>query len=314
MRKTTAYFGFLLGAVVFSGAFVLWVFPSSGDESARMSVMGIAVAMGGLFTCYRAWYHYHNTDEPKGWEGTKQKLEEMQSRGEVLAFFFNPLQMRFRTMWGLVVLLALALFAKPTTAVVVAAIAVITKGWLLWSEMKYQKVYRQLVELNDPSKQIYCHEDASMTVEGRDIVIVDPTWVDLEDELLEQHIEAFENNHLTSEMGFESALSFVVSDYHITDLVDNNGVVVGSWASDSNLVGCFLVDDLLRLNPGFKDYLDNCAVFRNFTGTVTFHFEQKTSPWEYYGEVCEEDSTVLRMEGIGSTNFRSAEVVHYDNR
>lgn len=306
MNKTFCYFGMVAGSIVFAHAFVMFVLPTTGDDVMKMKVISAAVALGGLFSIYRAWYHYRYADEPKGWKGSLRMIQQMGSRGEVVCYFFNPMQMRFRTAWELVILVALILF-ESKFAIVFALLMVGIKGFLLFNELRYWKAYHKLKELESTPEISYDHEDAVMEVRGQDIIIVDPVYFCADTDFWEQHWQHFGNNELTGEMGFSNALSFSVSDYQVTDIVDSKGDLAGSWCSDSNMVGCFLLDEVLRINPDFAKELECGMVIRNFSGQVRFHFEQKTSPWTFYGEEVEEDAVVLYIEGVGNISFRSLE-------
>lgn len=305
MNKTFCYFGMVLGMIVFALSLVLFILPTSGDDASKVKVVEAAVALAALFGCYRAWHHYRHPEEPKGWEWTKSKIEQMNRPREVLCYFFNPKEARTRTAWSLVIILILALFCKPVYAWAMAALFVGVKGWLLLSELRYQKVYHRLQELeNTPEPYDYHHEDASMTVEGEDIVIIDPCYLEFDfDDFM-----PFECNGLTPEMGFRSALSFSISDYRITEIVDNRGRCLGSWDSDSNTLGCFLVEDLKKLVPTWERDIASGIVIPKFSGEVRFHFEEKKAPWTFYGDTCEEDTVVLTIEGRGSLNFHSEEL------
>lgn len=306
MKKSFCYFGMVLSAVVFSAAVAMLVLPVSGSDALKVRWLMAAVALGAAFSFYRACYHYRHSEEPKGWEGSLRMIQQMESRGEVVRYFFNPLQMRFRTAWEVVILVALILF-ESKFAIVFALLMVGIKGFLLFNELRYWKAYHKLKELESTPEISYDHEDAVMEVRGQDIIIVDPCYFCDDTDFWEQHWQHFGNNELTEEMGFSNALSFSVSDYQVTDIVDSKGDLVGSWCSDSNVVGCFLLDEVLRLNPAFADELEFGVVIRNFSGQVRFHFEQKTAPWTFYGEEVEEDTIVLYIEGIGNTSFRCLE-------
>lgn len=308
MNKTFCYFGMVAGSIVFACAFVMFVLPTTGDDVMKMRVISAAVALGGLFSVYRAWYHYRHADEPMGWKGSLLLIQQMKNRGEVVCYFFNPMQMRFRTAWELVILVALILF-ESKFAIVFALLMVGVKGLLLFNELRYWKAYHKLKELESTPEISYDHEDAVMEVRGQDIIIVDPCYFCADTDFWEQHWQHFGNNELTEEMGFGNALSFSVSDYQVTGIVDSKGDLVGSWCSDSNTVGCFLLDDVLRLNPAFAEELETGVVIRNFSGQVCFHFELKAAPWTFYGQEVEEDAVVLGIEGRGSLNFHSEEVV-----
>lgn len=307
MNKTFCYFGMIAGSIVFACALVMFVLPTTGDDVMKMKMISAAVALGGLFSVYRAWYHYRHADEPMGWKGSLLLIQQMKNRGEVVRYFFNPMQMRFRTAWELVILVALILF-KSRFAIVFALPMVGVKGLLLFNELRYWKAYHKLKELENMTEVTYDHEDAVMEVRGQDIIIVDPCYFCADTDFWEANWQHFCNNELTEEMGFRNALSFSVSDYQITDLVDDAGAAVGAWSSDSNTVGCFLLDDVLRLNPAFAEELEFGVVIRNFSGQVRFHFEQKTAPWTFYGEEVEEDAVVLYIEGAGNRQFHSQEV------
>jgi hypothetical protein len=58
---------------------------------------------------------------------------------------------------------------------------------------------------------------------------------------------------------------------------------IGSFCADAGLVSVFLLDDILKYNPDYKDHLDNswCATWiKNFKGTVQFVVKEVVGVYE----------------------------------
>lgn len=304
MNRTFCYFALGLSIVVFALSVALALLPSSGLDVAKVRFLAYSVAVAAVWGGYRAWHHLRHQEEPYGWEDIKQRLEQMSRPREVVAYFFDPRETRFRTMASFLILVILVLFAKPVFFWAMAAVLLCAKAALLWRELRYQKVYHRLQVLENMPPIDYHHEDASMTVEGKDIVIIDPCYLHFGTEDLD-YGTIFDNNRIHPELGLSEALSFSISDYQVTDIVDDSSRSLGCWASDSNTLGCFIVEELIRLCPDNKDEISCGVVIPNFTGTVTFHFEEKNAPWDFYGDICEEDTVLLTIEGRGNINFHS---------
>lgn len=308
MNRTFCYFALVLSFVVSAISVTFALLPSSGPDAAKVRLFACSVAVAAVWSGYRAWHHLRHPQEPKGWEGTKAKIEQMSSSSEVVGNFFAPRETRFRTLWSIVIIIFLALFCPPVYAWIMALLLLCLKGCTLCSEIRYFKAYHRLQELeNAPVPWDDHHEDASMTVEGKDIVIIDPCYLHFGTEDLD-YGTIFANNRIPPEFGLSEALSFSISDYQVSDIVDDASRRLGCWASDSNTLGCFIVEELIRLCPDNKDEISCGVVIPNFTGTVTFHFEEKKAPWTFYGDICDEDTVVLTIEGRGSVNFHSEEL------
>ena len=82
---------------------------------------------------------------------------------------------------------------------------------------------------------------------------------------------------------------------------NNQGDVINEFRSDSYVIGCFLLEEVLNHNPKVaKDIeeLSYCfAIFKNFTGTVTFTIKEE----KYYRERL----PILNIRGEGNINFHS---------
>ena len=175
MNRTFCYFALVLSFVVSAISVTFALLPSSGPDAAKVRLFACSVAVAAVWSGYRAWHHLRHPQEPKGWEGTKAKIEQMSSSSEVVRNFFDPRETRFRTLWSIVIIIFLALFCPPVYAWIMALLLLCLKGWTLCSEIRYFKAYHRLQELeNAPVPWDYHHEDASMTVEGEDIVITTP--------------------------------------------------------------------------------------------------------------------------------------------
>jgi hypothetical protein len=93
-----------------------------------------------------------------------------------------------------------------------------------------------------------------------------------------------------------------VGDVSPDVLVDEkDGSIIGEIGTDSYLLCCVKLKDVLKYNPEFADYMEeypeNFSVVKEFTGEVVF----ETKKERYYNEKL----PITTIIGKGSTNFHS---------
>ena len=71
----------------------------------RIALAGFVALMA--HGCYRAWKHLHKENELSEVEETERKLQHVQSLSGFLSVFFNPKDMRFRTMASIFIILCI---------------------------------------------------------------------------------------------------------------------------------------------------------------------------------------------------------------
>ena len=144
-----------------------------------------------------------------------------------------------------------------------------------------------------------------MNIKGKDIVIIDPVYIVKDNDEWQKFIVNLD----PSVMGYSDALIADLSDYHQTEILDSNGNIIGEWCSDSNLLGCFLFDEVIANSEKFvedKDCWSNyCVIIRNFTGEVSFITETRRFPMDFIREGEYDDADVLTIKGVGSPSFES---------
>ena len=140
----------------------------------------------------------------------------------------------------------------------------------------------------------------TMEVEGKDIIIADACYFVKSTEIWEKYWYDFAVNKSLDKLGCSNALCLDFSDVYKCLLVDDEGKILTSFVSDSYIVGCFLLDEVLAYNPSFADEMEGiCAIFRNFTGTISFVIEDPDNYKERSGV------PVITIVGKGSQNFHS---------
>lgn len=147
-----------------------------------------------------------------------------------------------------------------------------------------------------------------MNVEGKDIIIIDPAYF-IEDDTVWQKIV---DNLDKSVLGFSNAIIVELSDYHQTEIIDKGGNLIGEWFSDSNLLGCFLLDEVVAYSKQFAKDEENwenySVIIRNFTGSIEFINENRRFPMDYIQIGSFEEVPVLTIKGIGSPFFETKHV------
>lgn len=139
-----------------------------------------------------------------------------------------------------------------------------------------------------------------MYVDGKDIVITDIIYIQgAEDDF--DIIECATNEGNLDKIGCPNSISATGCDVVKETLYDDNGEVIAEFCTDSYVVGCFLLEEILKYNPGLKEdmekYSHAFAIIRDFKGTVTFSIQEE----DYY----QEKLPILNIIGKGNINFHS---------
>lgn len=105
----------------------------------------------------------------------------------------------------------------------------------------------------------------------------------------------------------------MVGDVYPDVIADvGTGTILGELCSDSSVLGCFKLEDVLKHHPAYADDMERCPdshlLIKGFTGDVIF----ETRKARYYGE----SLPITSIIGKGSVNFHSAfldddNVLHY---
>ncbi len=136
-----------------------------------------------------------------------------------------------------------------------------------------------------------------------DIIFVDPSYFVKEDEVWEEYWEDFSKNKNLGKLGCSAGVCASVEDVYPNLLVDvDSGNVIGELCSDSCILGCFRLEDVLAYNPDFaeymKEYPGSVLVIEGFEGDIVFIVEDAP----YYGDV----RPFTTIKGSGNVNFHSA--------
>ncbi len=139
--------------------------------------------------------------------------------------------------------------------------------------------------------------------ENTDIIFVDPCYFVKDNDIWEEYCDDFADNKSLEKLGCEQGLCIRVGDVYPDVIADENtGAILGELCSDSYVLGCFKLEDVLKHNPDYANdmerYPDNHLVIKGFTGDVIF----ETKKARYY----EETLPITTIIGKGSINFHSA--------
>jgi hypothetical protein len=131
---------------------------------------------------------------------------------------------------------------------------------------------------------------------------VDPCYFAKDDGIWEKYCEDFAQNKSLEKLGCKQSICISVGDVSPDVLVDeSDGSVLGYIATDTYVLGCFILEDVLKYNPEFAEdmekYPESFTVIKGFTGDVVF----ETKKERYYDEVL----PITTIMGIGTTRFHS---------
>lgn len=124
---------------------VFLFFHTGGTDAGKMKVAYGAFILLMLHGCYRAVWHLRHPSAAGEVEEMEAQLRQFPSTKELLQLFFDPRQMRFRTVGSLFILLVLYLFARPVWFWAFLALTVCIKSFLFFQMYRYQKAHAHLV-------------------------------------------------------------------------------------------------------------------------------------------------------------------------
>lgn len=116
-----------------------------------------------------------------------------------------------------------------------------------------------------------------------DILITDPCYVARDNDWtgFYDHPDFLSNHGFTTFMHRDT----MYGDWGCT-VFDAARKPIGRFCADAGLVGVYYVDEVLRYNPDFQEYISNrpwcVAVIKNFSGTVTFNVRK--TRYKYDGQ------------------------------
>lgn len=139
--------------------------------------------------------------------------------------------------------------------------------------------------------------------DNADIIFVDPCYFAKDNDVWVEYCEDFAINKNLAKLGCENSICCGVGDVHPDNLVnEDDGTILGEICSDSYILGCFKLEDVLTYNPEYADdmkrYPKSFCLIKGFTGDVVF----ETKDEQYYGE----NYPMTTIIGRGSVNFHSA--------
>lgn len=142
----------------------------------------------------------------------------------------------------------------------------------------------------------------SMKVEGKDIIITDLIYIMTEedDDIIDID-KCTDNSEELNKIGCPNSITATGCDVNKDTFYNDNGEVINEFRTDSYVIGCFLLEEVLKHNPEIAKDIEErsyCfAIFRNFTGTVTFTVKEE----RYYRERL----PILNIRGEGNINFHT---------
>ncbi len=141
-KKNIAYLASLFSYILAFAA-LLVIFRYKGEYVDKVKYIGIAFIILMLYGHYRSYWHFKHPSTSTD-EFEKEKINDASSFGEVAQIFFNPLQIRFRTVFSLFFITVLWVLGYRMAAWILLAILIILKLILFISLCKYQKAYSEL--------------------------------------------------------------------------------------------------------------------------------------------------------------------------
>ena len=154
-----------------------------------------------------------------------------------------------------------------------------------------------LITMNSCDKTLASY---SMKVEGKDIVITDVVYIMADGNDIDL-LKCRRNEGNLERIGLPNSITACGCDVNKQTFYNDEGDVINEFCSDSYVIGCFLLEEVLNHNPKVaKDIeeLSYCfAIFKNFTGTITFTIKEE----KYYSERL----PILNIRGEGNINFHS---------
>ena len=142
-----------------------------------------------------------------------------------------------------------------------------------------------------------------------DIILVDPCYFIKDDGTWEEYCDDFAENRSLEKMGCNKGICYSMGDVCPEVLVNPDDFVAyeGKIRTDSHLLGCFRLEDVLVHNPEYAEdmemYPDSFCIIKGFTGDVVFEIKDE----QYYDEMLPMTTVI----GIGSPAFHSA-FIDYD--
>ena len=139
--------------------------------------------------------------------------------------------------------------------------------------------------------------------DNTDIIFVDPCYFVKDEGTWEEYCEDFAKNKCLEKLGCVQGICVSVGDVSPEVIADETtGAVIGELCTDSNVLGCFRLEDVLKHNPDYAEEMEELPnsylVIKGFTGDVVF----ETQKARYYDEVL----PITTIIGKGSINFHSA--------
>lgn len=153
-----------------------------------------------------------------------------------------------------------------------------------------------------------------------DIIITDPCYVLVHDE--KHHRDDWERCEYGKEMenlGFKNYMTrdTIYGDWSCTTFDSVSGEPIGHFCADAGLVSVFLLEDILRYNPEYNDYLEKkwtATWIPNFKGAVQFIVEHTEGTFEEDTEWCKAGEKLedfeVRVAGHG-INTKTGEEIHF---
>jgi len=137
--------------------------------------------------------------------------------------------------------------------------------------------------------------------DNADIIFVDPCYFVKNDEVWREYCEDFSVNKSLDKLGCSQGLCFAIGDVYKNLLVCDDGTEIGALCSDSYLLGCFRLDEVLNYNPNYAQDMEQCPssfiVIKGFTGDVFFETNRE--------HINNESLPMITIIGKGSKNFKS---------
>ena len=140
-----------------------------------------------------------------------------------------------------------------------------------------------------------------------DIIITDPSYICKDNDWFK-----CEYGKYMERLGIKNYISrdTIYGDWSCTTFNSDTKEPIGEFCADAGMVAVFLLDEVLKYNPGFDYHTERpwtTTLIKNFDGEVNFEiihtegvYEEDTKWWEK-GDKWENDS--VQVVGHGNINF-----------
>ena len=160
MKKNIITFGGITLCCILMVAAISLLFVTEGQDAWKMDVIYVTFALFMLHSCYRINKFRKAKSKTSGVIETELKLHQVESVSGFLRVFFAPEDMRFRTSFGLFLLVVFCCVGRYVWFGVFLLLLVAAKSLLAFQYYRYWKAYRGLMCDDEAAEENDIDEEA----------------------------------------------------------------------------------------------------------------------------------------------------------